>query len=341
MEHQTNSFVNLPTPSLAAHELAHQWFGDYVTCASWQHIWLNEGFATYLNLLFLEYGYPNSYGSNLVQAYNNVLSDSSGSVFVTDTTDVSRIFSGRLSYNKGAYVLHMLRKVLGDSAFAKGVRRYLGDPSVKFGYAVTDDLKRNMEVETGKNLSSFFQKWIYGEGYPNYNAEWSQNANNWVKIKLNQSTSHPSVSFYEMPVTLLLRGASQGMSYVVDHKYSGQEFSINPGFVVDTIIIDPELWILAKIKKTTKKVSSSTINEIRVYPNPSPGELFLSLSNPTDKKLYLSLFNSIGQLVYKKEMDTPGADELIQIPATALAKGTYLLQIRSEKNIKMVKKIIR
>lgn len=340
MEHQTNSFVNMPTPNLSAHELAHQWFGDYVTCGSWQHIWLNEGFATYLTLLFLEYGYPNSYKPTLVQTFNSAVFDSTGSVFVTDTSSVSRIFSSRLSYNKGAYVLHMLRKVIGDSAFAKGVRRYLADPKVKLGYAFTDDLKRNMESESGRNLSSFFQKWIYGEGYPNYSAEWSQNKNNWVKIKLDQTTSHPSVNFYDMPVTLLLRGASQGMSYVVDHRFSGQEFSINPGFVVDTVIIDPELSILAKIRKTKKKIASAVSNEIKVYPNPSPGDLYISLSNPTDKKLYLHLYNSIGQLVYQKEMDTPGADELIQIPAAALAKGTYLLQIRSEKNIKLVKKII-
>ena len=341
MEHQTNSFVNLPTPNLAAHELAHQWFGDYVTCGSWQHIWLNEGFATYLTLLFLEYGYPNSYGPNLVGTYNSALSDSTGSVFCNDTTNESRIFSGRLSYNKGGYVLHMLRKSIGDSAFARGVRRYLDDPKVKFGYAVTADLQRNMEQESGKNLSSFFQKWIYGEGYPNYNAEWSQNANNWVKIKLNQTTSHPSVSFYEMPVTLLLRGATQGASYVVDHQFSGQEFSINPGFAVDTVIIDPTLSILAKIKKTTKKIASTTSNEIKVYPNPSPGELYVSLANPTDTKLFLRLYNAIGQLVYHKEMDTPGRDELISIPAARLARGTYLLQIHSEKNIKLVKKIIR
>ncbi len=340
MEHQTNSFVNYPTPNLSAHELAHQWFGDYVTCKSWQHIWLNEGFATYLTLLFLEFGYPNSYGPNLVSAYNYVLSDSTGSVFCADTSNVSRIFSGRLSYNKGAYVLHMLRGVLGDSTFFRGVRRYLNDPLVKFGYALTADLQRNMELESGKNLSSFFQKWIYGEGYPNYKAEWSQNKNNWVKIKLNQSTSHPSVSFYDMPVTLLLRGATQGVSYVVDHKYSGQEFWIDAGFAVDTVIIDPNLWILAKVKTAVKQNASTNSDEIKIYPNPAPGQLYVSLTNPSDEKLFLRLYNSIGQLVYTRDIDTPGRDELITIPSTALARGTYILQLSNEKGLKMAKKII-
>jgi len=342
MEHQTNSFVNTPSPNLAAHELAHQWFGDLITCKSWQDIWLNEGFATYLTLLFLEDSYPNSYGPTLSGTYNSALSDSSGSVFCPDTSSVSRIFSSRLSYNKGACVLHMMRYVLSDSVFVRGVRRYLSDPSLKPGFATTADLKRNMEQESGMNLTSFFTKWVYGEGYPNYRAEWTQNKNNWVRIKLKQSTTHPSVAFFDMPVTLLLRGASQGTSYTVNHQFSGQEFWFNPGHPIDTVIIDPNRWILSKVKTSVKLTNSLTENEIRVYPNPSPGDFVVSLSNPTDKKLFLRLFNSIGQLVYQTEIDTPGRDELIIIPrSAAIARGTYILQIKSEKNINVVKKIIR
>lgn len=341
MEHQTNSFQVNPFPNLSAHELAHQWFGDKITCGSWQDIWLNEGFATYLTLMFLEFGFPNSYGPNLRGTYNSVLSDSSGSVFCLDTTSVSRIFSGRLSYNKGAVVLHMLRKVIGDSAFAKGVRRYLNDPKLAFGFAFTADLKRNIEAEYGKDLSSFFQKWVYGEGYPNYNASWKQNKNNWVTLKLNQSTSHPSVSFYDMPVTLLLRGATQGKSFTVQHSFSGQEFSFDPGFAVDTVIIDPEGWILSKIKTSGKLNSSAVSNEVTIFPNPGNGPVYVSLKNPTDRNLYLRLYNNLGQLVWQKDLTTAGNDELISIPSDRISRGVYHLQIRSEKSLKMVKKIVR
>jgi len=340
MEHQTNSFVVSPSPNLMAHELAHQWFGDLITCGSWQDIWLNEGFATYMTIVYLEKGFPDFYRPLLEDTYNNVLTDSTGSVYVDDTSSVSRIFSGRLSYNKGAYVLHMLRGVLGDSAFFRGVRRYLNDPKLRFKYAYTADLRRNFEEESGKDLSTFFQKWVYGEGYANYHADWNQNKNNWVKVKLTQSTSHPSVSFYEMPVTLLLRGASQGKSFVVDHKYSGQEFWINVDFPVDTILIDPDLWILSKVKTSTKKSSSVNADEIKVYPNPSDGPFYVSIVNPSDKKLSLQLFNSIGQLVYIRTIETPGSDELITIPTTTLARGTYFLHIRNEKGLKVTKKII-
>ena len=313
-----------------------------MTCGSWQHILLNEGFATYLSLMFLEFGFPNSYGPNYVGTFNSVLTDSSGSVFCNDTSSVSRIFSGRLSYNKGAMVLHMLRKVVGDSSFARGVRRYLNDPALANGFALTADLKRNIEAESGKNLDNFFQKWVYGEGYPNYQADWKQNNNNWVTVKLNQSTSHPSVKFYDMPVTLLLRGATEGKSYTVEHSFSGQEFSFNPGFKVDTVIIDPEMWILSKIK-TSKKINSSSVsNEIKIFPNPSTnGPVYLSLVNPTDRNLYLRLYNNLGQLIWQKDLLTAGNDELINIPADRLSRGIYHLQVRSEKSIKLVKKIVR
>jgi len=324
-----------------AHELAQQWFGDLITCGSWQDNWPNEGFATYMTIVYQEKRFPDFYRPLLEDTYNSVLSDSTGSVDVDDTTSVSRIFSSRLTYNKGAYVLHMLRGVLGDSVFFRGVRRYLNDPTLRFKYAYTADLRRNFEQESGKDLSTFFQKWVYGEGYANYHADWSQNKNNWVKVKLTQSTSHPSVSFYEMPVTLLLRGASQGKSFVVDHKFSGQEFWINVDFPVDTILIDPDLWILSKVKTSTKKSSSVNADEIKVYPNPSDGPFYVSIANPSDKKLSLQLFNSIGQLVYVKSIETPGRDELITIPATILARGTYILQIRNEKGLKVAKKIIR
>jgi aminopeptidase N len=341
MEHQTNSFINSAGPVLMAHELAHQWFGDLITCGSWKDIWLNEGFATYMSMIFNEVDFPSFFRPTLESALNQIVSDSTGSVYVDDTTSESRIFSGRLSYNKGAYVLHMLRGMLGDSTFFRGVRRYTNDAAVKLSFAFTDDLKRNLELESGKDLTEFFQNWIYGQGYPNYHADWYQNNKNWVKVKLKQTTSHPSVAFYKMPVTLLLRGASQGASFIVDHKYSGEEFWINAGFPVDTVIIDPDIWILSKIKTSTKLTPPVGDNNIKVFPNPGTGPLYISLTNPTDKTLYLTVFNSLGQKVYTTKKDTPGQDELFSVPATVLSRGVYFIEIRSEKSIKLVKKIVR
>jgi aminopeptidase N len=340
MEHQTNSFVGSTNHSLIAHELGHQWFGDKVTCGSWSDIWLNEGFATYCQALYTEVMFPAAHIPGLQNIITIVTNIPDGSVYVYDTTSVSRIFSSRLSYYKGFYVAYMLRGILGDSVFYRALRRYLDDPVVKYGYARTTDLQRNLELESGKNLSSFFQKWVFGEGFPNYHADWSQNANKWVKVKLTQTTSHSSVSFYDMPVPIRLVGASKDTTIIADHQFSGQEFSINVGFDVDSIIIDPNFWILSRVKTSAKKIENNAANNIRVYPNPAPQQLFVSLNNPTDKKLYLQLYNTAGQLVYQQQMDTPGRDEQLDIPIERYPRGTYLLKIRSEKNINTVRKII-
>lgn len=341
MEHQTNSFVNLPTPLLSAHELAHQWFGDWVTCGSWQHIWLNEGFATYLSILFHEYGYPYNYRPLLEGTINSVTSDPGGSVFVTDTTSESRIFNGRLSYNKGAYVVHMLRWILGDSTFSRGMKRYLNDPAVRLGFAVTSDLQRNLEQESGKDLSTFFSNWIYGQGFPNYQAEWQQNTNNWVKVKLHQTTSHPSVAFYEMPVELQLRSGANSKTVVVHHRFSGQEFLINPGFPVDSLVIDPNLWILAKQKAVVRKEKSSKENEVAVFPNPSSGKVTLTLANPTSPQYQLNVINSSGQELYTKTLQTGGWDQRVDVPLDRYPKGIYFIELKDEGAFRALRTVIK
>lgn len=340
MEHQTNSFIVDRWPTLVSHELGHQWFGDKVTCGSWQDLWLNEGFATYTTNIYLEH-FDTAYLQPTLQGLiNNVTSQPGGSVFVDDTTNFARLFSGRLTYNKGSYVVHMLRATLGDSVFFKGIRRYLDNAGVSYSFARTIDLRKALEAESGKNLESFFQKWIYGQGYPNYHAEWSQNNNNWIKVKLNQTTSHSSVNFYEMPVTLVAKNGTKESSFVVDHRYSGQEFWLNPGFAADTIMIDPKLWILSRIKTSAKVGGSTTPDELKIYPNPAPRELKISLKNPSDKKLFIQLVNMLGQVVYQKELPTPGKDELIDLSIAHLPKGVYWLKLNSYGKIQILKKIV-
>ena len=341
MEHQTNSFISNRWPNLVAHELGHQWFGDKVTCGSWQDLWLNEGFATYSECIYYENFVPEYYYTNLANLIKNITSQPGGSVWVPDTTNFSRLFSGRLTYNKGGMVAHMLRWVLGDSLFFKGIRTYQDDPAVKYGYARTADLKRVMESVSGKNLSNFFNKWIYGEGYPSYQLTWSQNINHWAIVKLKQTTSHASVPFYDMPVALQFKNATRDTIVIVNHQYSGQVFSLDIGFEADTVLIDPALWLLSKNNTSTKELASGTVNQLKIYPNPAPDRVFISLNNPTGKKLSLQLFNSIGQLVYRKEIDMPGHDEMLDIPMQRFARGIYYLKLKSEKDINVTHKIMR
>ena len=340
MEHQTNSFIQDRWPNLVAHELGHQWFGNKVTCGSWQDIWLNEGFATYTETIFYEHFDTALLKGTFEGRIKSITSQPGGSVWVEDTTNIGRLFNGRLTYNKGSYVVHMLRWVLGDSVFFKGVRRYLDNAAVTYSFARTTDLRKSLEAESGKNLETFFQKWVYGEGYPNYHADWSQNNNNWIKVKLNQTTSHTSVNFYEMPVTIVAKNGDKETSFVVDHRYSGQEFWLNAGFTVDTVLIDPKLWILSKTKTSAKVNGSTSPNELKVYPNPAPSQLIISLKNPTDKKISIQLWNILGQKVYEKEMQLPGNDEIINVPVIGLARGIYWLKLQGEKGIQYTRKIV-
>jgi len=143
-----------------------------------------------------------------------------------------------------------------------------------------------------------------------------------------------------MPVTLEFRSASKSVKVVVDHKYSGQEFNIQLDFKADSVDIDPDLWILAKTK-TSKKVDAALQPDIiHLYPNPSPGSAVLTLQNPTGSKLYVRILNASGQLVYKRDINTNGQDEKISLPIDHLPHGTYMVDIRNDKELKLIKKIL-
>jgi aminopeptidase N len=210
MEHQTNSFIASPQAWLVAHELAHQWFGDKVTNGSWQDLWLNEGFATYMELVYDEMVVNNTLPVHLLKDWRDRITDApGGAVFIADTTTISRLFDYRLTYLKGGYVLHMLRWKLGDSAFFQGMRNYLNDPALRYKTARTADLQRHMEEVSGQNLAGFLSDWIYGEGYPDYRALWSSAGTTTVQVALSQTTSHSSVPFYSMPVPLQFKSAGR------------------------------------------------------------------------------------------------------------------------------------
>lgn len=331
MEHQTNSFIVSPGENLMAHELAHQWFGNKVTCGSWQHIWLNEGFATYLSYFYFEKIDPPGHLSRIKSLGNSITSLPDGSVFVEDTTNVGRIFSGRLSYNKGAYLLHMLRWVLGDTLFFRGVRQYVNDPALAYGFAKTNDLKRNLEQVGGKNLTEFFDDWFTGQGHPSYTVKWTQNKNDWAKIIVSQATSHPSVSFFEMPLALKFKNASKEKTVVVDNTKNNEIFWEEIGFIADTVIIDPYYWVLSKNNVSIKETGlHGPDNEIKVYPVPvSSTHVTLSLKNPVEKTMMLRIFNTAGQLVWQQQINTPGRDEQVQINISRFSAGVYLLHINA------------
>lgn len=326
MEHQTMSFMGGFYYALMAHECAHQWFGDYVTCASWQDIWLNEGFATYLEGLTVERYYPESWMLWKSGKLGNIISKSGGSVYCYDTTSVERIFDSRLSYNKGAYVLHMLRGQLGDSVFFTAMRQYLMDPTLAPGFARTADWQRHLETVSGKDLSEFFQDWVYGQGYPTYHLIWWQESDS-VSFTMRQTTSDSSVSFYAMRVPVRFHGEGKDTLVYVNHTENEQLFTCRVGFPVTWLEFDPELELISGSNSIIPRSALDDGAGIwECYPNPASDELQVRVKKPGVRMRTLEVMNVAGQVILNKSVEA--SSYLLDI--RSLPSGIYLL--RAETN---------
>jgi aminopeptidase N len=303
MEHQTMTFIGGFWYELFAHELAHHWFGDKVTCATWEDIWLNEGFGTYCTGLCYEHYTPTLYWKPWLAGQISVVTQQpDGSVFVDDTTIASRIFDPRLSYSKGAMVLHTLRWVIGDSAWYAGVNAYLNDPALSYSFATTANLQQHLEAASGQNLSWYFADWYYGEGYPTYNLTWAQDASNVVTVTVNQSQSDPSVSFYELPIPLYFKNGTQDTLIRVQHSFSGETFTIPLGFAADSLLFDPELWIVSGSNVVSSVPEQTMPGTFSFYPNPTPDVLMFQ--SPYKGNCVVKIYDMQGKLVMNKETST-------------------------------------
>jgi aminopeptidase N len=306
MEHTTMTFMGGWSRGLIAHELAHQWFGNKITCGSWEDIWLNEGFATYLDgLVYENFDGKAAFTQWRKSLVNDITAQTSGSTFVTDTTSVSRIFNSRLTYRKGAMLLHMLRYKLGDEMFFNGLKNYLADPKLAYSYARTADLQQHLENVSGKNLDEFFKDWFYGEGYPAYKVVWSQNdTDKTVHFQVSQSQSHPSVSFFEMPLPVTVYGSSgQSEMLRLEVTEDNQTFSLQLDFDVVFIQIDPDTQLISKNNGAVLGLDEETLNNsVSIYPNPVGNHLTIeNKGNLLVTKI--TIYNVLGEKVL--EMENP------------------------------------
>lgn len=310
MEHTTVSFMGSFGRDLIAHEMAHQWFGDKITCGTWKDIWLNEGLTEYMaGLVYENLDGAAAFVSWKADKITNITSQTAGYVYLQDSdlTNVNRIFSSRLTYNKGSMVTHMLRWKMGDTAFFQALRNYLADPSLAYGYAVTTNLKSHLENVYGSSLTEFFNDWLYNQGYPSYNIV----AQNWgagqAKITVNQTQSDASVSFFEMPLQIRFTGAGGVIhDVVIDNTSNGQQFVVSVPFTVTGVEFDPNKHIISKNNTVTLGNDIFELEKaISLFPIPSNSELHIQL--PTTVELEkVEIFNSLGQLVsthQTKDMD--------------------------------------
>lgn len=269
MEHQTVSGQGSFGESLTAHELAHQWWGDMVTCATWNDIWLNEGFATYSEALWLEYKNGSSNPAALRTAMlNRRPSSVNGSVYRYDTSSLNSIFSSNFSYRKGAWVLHSLRWVLGTENFFDLLSRYR--QRFAYSHATTADFQAVAEEVWGGSMDWFFQRWVYGVGAPSYNWGWTTttvNGKTYLLMSIRQ-TQQSSYGIYTMPIGVRVTVSGQTRNLRLWNSAQTQYYVIPVSGAVSSLSFDPDEWIL---KGSSTQESYRPGPPVIVEMNPAPG----------------------------------------------------------------------
>lgn len=325
MEHQTISFITSFHPILVAHELAHQWFGDEVTCGSWQDIWLNEGFATYCSGLAAEAGYITDYNFKTwkKQLWEDAIQAKNGSVFCNrDTNDVGNIFNYYITYTKGAYVLHMLRNKIGDENFFNAIQFYLQEH--EFGFAKTNALKYYFENACNCDLTRFFNDWIYAEGYPIFEIKWQKNGNA-ILISTNQTSSDTVFdNVFETQLKYTFYGKNQDSTITLFHRQKSEMNSVELNFDVDSISVNVEYDILCKHTIERLRDLHFDKNGIEIFPNPTANFLFINTNIDYDfNKIVISDMH--GKVCIEKDFE-----HIIDL--NDLASGMYAIQFLGLKS---------
>ncbi len=290
MEHQTiTSLINF-NEDLVAHELAHQWFGDKVTCQDWQHIWLNEGFATYSESIYFEAKYGKQAFMNDVTANMNSAKNAKGSIYVQNISSIGEIFNSSRSYAKGSIVLHMLRGIVGDDKFFQILKEYLTEPGLSYNVATTEDFQRVAERVYGQSLDYFFKEWIYGDSYPKFTIGTSSqqiSGNNYnVTVRLLQNTNASlNPKYFVMPVQVRITTPNGVVNTSVFNNLQEQVWVIPVVGQPSKIEVDPDNWILKDIVGTTSIDENPEVPTVfflsQNYPNPFNPETRIQYTIPS------------------------------------------------------------
>jgi aminopeptidase N len=330
MEHQTISSMGSFGWGIIAHELAHQWFGDKVTCRDFHHIWLNEGFATFSEAMYLEdkdgkESYKNHIALKMLDAKKAV-----GTVYVVDDNNINEIFNGNRTYSKGAVIVHMLRGVTGDSAFFRILKNYLNDTALAYGTAVTENLQLVAENVHGTSLNYFFQEWIYGENYPKYKIDWSYNKNqisgNDVRVKITQS-QNTNPAFFTMPADIKIKTNLGDTVFTVFNNAQVQEFILNVSGTPSEITFDPDNKIL-KDKSGDEPVESIDFRLEQNYPNPFNPYTVINYKIKSSDNVTLKIYDISGKEIQTlvDENLRPASYTVKFVPAN-MASGVYFYKL--------------
>ncbi|HEX5315717.1 MAG TPA: M1 family aminopeptidase, partial [Candidatus Kapabacteria bacterium] len=331
----------------AIHELSHQWWGDRVTCNTFDDAWLNEGFAKYCESLVLErlFGrekYISRQRSNVASAK----SLASYPLFGAATFDHHTDNYPTAIYSKGAAVLGMLRQYLGDSIFFQAIR-YYGNTHA-YSTVTSYDLWNDFDTVSGQDLGWFFQPWVFGTGYPKDTVLWSKTASG-ASITFHQAKNNSATPYFRMPIPVEAR-TSGGQSKTVTVWMDSSAQSSAPadfGFTPDTLIFDPDGLLVMRIVRVTQTASSvAPVGDgeagqlrLRAFPNPdSQNMLQIMLDAPQAMGMVsLTLADENGKIVRRFEEAMPTGNRAFSMSLAGLSGGNYILYARSTSGNAMQK----
>ena len=341
MEHQTMTGIGSFEFYLVAHELGHSWFGNYVTCATWQDIWINEGFATYAGYLATENLYPDHAGEEKDYWFERALAEPDGTVFIpeSDVHDESRIFSGNLSYGKGMALLHMIRFELQDDAlFFEVLRNFLARHAN--GVASGLDFRAVLEETSGMDFTDFFDQWYFGAGYPIFEVEWEQEGQD-LTLHSTQTTSSSLTTLFTMSMEYRIIHSAGDTTVRVFHDENMETYSFTVPYVVEEVIIDPDNHVLNQVAGSRKKtLSKDTDHLITLFPNPGRGEFSFRYLSEEARDVTVEVFHSDGELIHTRIFEgcLPYWD--YNISPGKLEGGTYLVRFRSAAWNEVIKMVV-
>ncbi len=273
---------------IIAHELAHQWFGNLITPEDWTHIWLSEGLATYVEALWMEHQEGAAGLKNFMSHRQWGLGYLEDPLLRRPDVDYARYYFDVSVYHKGGWVMHMLRRLLGDDDFFGGLSAYVSDPDLRWKTAHTDDLISAFEEASGKDLETFFHQWLELSTYPiydfSYQQEW-QGGQNHVSVHLRQVQDpdpvygmHP----YEVPVDLRFLSSGGDTTFTVWNDALDQTFEFVLDRGVGWLSIDPDQWLLNEATNISAIPEGDSNGSA-----PQPVRLLASAPNPFNPRGYL------------------------------------------------------
>ncbi|MDH4036270.1 MAG: M1 family aminopeptidase [Candidatus Krumholzibacteria bacterium] len=343
MEHQTMSSMGGSGPGLVAHELAHQWYGDSISPKRWPHLWLNEGFATYAEYIYwsncnaeCDSLYAGTAEIVLASRYRTALR-APGTLVLADTSSVNDMFDPTRVYAKGSVVLHMLRYVVGETAFRDILTAWAADPSVEYGVAETADFQRVAETVSGMDLDRFFRQWVAdGTGYPAYSfsAYWKAEGSQyrvWVTLSQTQKLPESNVALFEMPIEIAVQTMVDTVQVRTRVLNNQQNQLID--FLVPArprwVTLDPDHWILrADVDTVSSAAVPSYPSILAIAPNPTRDSFSLQYSIGGSGTTTLLIYDVQGRRVSSQSVSN--ADNGIAfetVDTSQLASGVYFLRI--------------